>query len=101
MDWSAIILQLRKHYGPCRKIDKAIGRHVDYAAKIGRGEIEEPKFSDGLQLLRLALDHLPREQVGALRIDAEIGSLTERLLNLQPTRPRNPGIFIKHDEARP
>jgi len=53
IDWQRITLDLRRHM-PCREIDRRhLGRHLDYTAKIARGEITEPKYSDGVKLLEL------------------------------------------------
>lgn len=55
IDWQRVILDLRKTYS-YREIDKRIGRHLDYAAKLARAEISEPKYSDGAKLLELHRD---------------------------------------------
>jgi len=53
IDWQRITLDLRQKM-PCRQIDREyLGRHLDYTAKITRGEIAEPRYSDGVKLLDL------------------------------------------------
>lgn len=52
IDWQKIVLDLRQKMS-CREIDKKLGRHLDYTAKIARGEIVEPRYSDGVKLLEL------------------------------------------------
>lgn len=53
IDWQRITLDLRQKI-PCREIDRRhLHRHLDYTAKIARGEIVEPKYSDGVKLLEL------------------------------------------------
>lgn len=55
VDWQRLVLNLRC-YMPCRRIDRKLSRHFDYAAKLARGEIAEPGFADGVNLLNLHLD---------------------------------------------
>jgi len=52
IDWQKVVLDLRRTMS-CRAIDKKLGRHLDYTAKIARGEIVEPRYSDGVKLLEL------------------------------------------------
>ncbi len=60
IDWQMLVLRLRGVM-PCTKISRLCGRHKLWAAQISRGEIGEPRFSDGLMLLDIAYDHLPIE----------------------------------------
>lgn len=55
IDWQKIVLELRRHLS-YRQIDKRIDAHIDYTAKLARGEIKEPKYSDGARLLELHRD---------------------------------------------
>lgn len=52
IDWQRIVLDLRQIMS-CRALDKKLNRHLDYTAKIARGEIQEPRYSDGVLLLAL------------------------------------------------
>lgn len=52
IDWQKVVLDIRRHHS-CRTIDKLIGVHLDYTAKLARAEISEPRYSDGVKLLDL------------------------------------------------
>ena len=59
IDWQLLALQLRKHCGPLGTVAKKLGKHPQWLNEVARGEILEPKFTDGLKLLDFASDHLP------------------------------------------
>ena len=61
IDWQLLALKLRKHCGPLGVIAKKIGKHPQWLNEVARGDIREPKFTDGLLLLDYAHDHLPPE----------------------------------------
>ena len=52
IDWQKTVLEIRRHI-PCQQVDRKLGLHLDYTAKLARGEIREPKYSDGVRLLEL------------------------------------------------
>jgi len=52
IDWPKVILDLN-HYMTCRAISRVIGRQMDYAARIVREDIKEPRYSDGVKILEL------------------------------------------------
>lgn len=57
MNWQRVLFDLKKHYGPYTAISKACGRKPEWASKIARGEVSEPKWSDGEKLLELWRAH--------------------------------------------
>lgn len=57
MNWQRVLFDLKKHYGPYVAISKACGRKPEWASKIARGEVSEPKWSDGQKLLELWRAH--------------------------------------------
>jgi hypothetical protein len=61
INWQKLALNLRKHK-PLTTLSAEIGRHDGYLNQIARGELEEPKFSDGLKMLNLHLDVFGLEQ---------------------------------------
>ncbi len=67
IDWQSLTLQLRKHYGPLGKAAMKLGKHPQWLNELARGEIREPKFSDGLKLLDFASDHLPTDVLRGCR----------------------------------
>ncbi len=62
IDWQLLALKLRRH-APLERISKELGMHPSWLSHIGHGEITEPKFSDGINLLDYAADHLSREEL--------------------------------------
>lgn len=102
MDWSPIMLDLRRHFGTYERISAACGHGPRWAYDIAEGLYADVKFNDGMQILRLAFAHLPQERIKALGIEAEIQKLIDYI---QPQRPRNPvetltGIMGRQGEAR-
>jgi hypothetical protein len=55
IDWQACCLQLRKHK-PLTQIALMIGCDDQVINRLARGEIAEPRFSIGLELLNLYTD---------------------------------------------
>lgn len=55
IDWAQLALNLRR-YGSLESYSYKLGRGKGYLGQLSRGELEEPKFSDGLILLNLHLD---------------------------------------------
>jgi hypothetical protein len=56
IDWGKAALNMQNSGKPLRRLSKSIGRNGGYLSQIARGEIKEPKFSDGVALLNLHLD---------------------------------------------
>ncbi len=67
VNWQRLALDLRGAGLPLVLAAKAIGAHPGYVAQIARGEIAEPKFSDGVALLNLHVDKLGAEKTAALK----------------------------------
>ncbi len=57
INWQLIVLKLRYHK-PLWTISRELGRSHGWLSQIARGEITEPKFSDGLAILDYAHDVL-------------------------------------------
>lgn len=57
INWQRLALKLRKH-APLSTISVKLGRAKSWLPEIARGEIMEPKFSDGIALLDYASDVL-------------------------------------------
>lgn len=55
INWQQLALNLRYHK-PLWQVSLSLGLNRDYVGKFSRGEIQEPKFSDGIALLDLHLD---------------------------------------------
>lgn len=66
IDWPLLALKLRCH-APLHTISRELGKHPGWLSHISRGEVVEPKFSDGLALLDYAADHLPVEELRRCR----------------------------------
>ena len=83
IDWVQLALNIRAAGLPLRRADARIGRHLDFVGKIARGEIQEPKFSDGLALLNLHVDVCGVERTAGLNVQLlkndihGIGSVTK------------------------
>ena len=56
VNWQRLCLDIRSTGMSMRAVDRKIGVHPDYTAKLARGEIREPKFGDGISLLNLHVD---------------------------------------------
>ena len=56
VDWTRLALDLRQARMPTAKASRAIGAHKLYVDQLARGEIQEPKFSQGMALLDLHVD---------------------------------------------
>lgn len=68
VDWQRLALDLRGAGLPLVLAAKAIGAHPGFVAQLARGEVAEPKFSDGLALLNLHVDRCGPERTEALAI---------------------------------
>ena len=69
IDWQRLALNIRSHI-PLVTASRKIGRHQDWLNQVARGEITEPKFMDGLNLLNLHLDLCGAEKHSGILIDA-------------------------------
>ena len=55
INWQRIALELRKHM-PLEQASRKLGHHKGWLNQLARGEVQEPKFSDGLRLLDFTHD---------------------------------------------
>lgn len=67
VDWQRLALNLRSVGVPHIQASKAIGEHPGFVAQIARGEINEPKFSQGVALLNLHVDRCGPDKTAALQ----------------------------------
>lgn len=56
VDWSRLALDLRVHGVSHVSASKRVGESKGFVAQLARGEILEPKFSQGILLLNLHVD---------------------------------------------
>ena len=56
VDWQKLALDLRTAGVPHVQASRAIGEHPGYVAQLARGEVREPKFTQGVALLNLHAD---------------------------------------------
>lgn len=66
VDWHRLALNLRQAGKPLTQASRDAGLHTGYVAQLARGELVEPKFSDGLALLNLHADVCGREKTAEL-----------------------------------
>ena len=66
--WDLVALKLRKHRS-FREIEKMTGVSRVHISRLSRGEVDQPKFEEGLRLLDMASDLLPDNEFQALRVD--------------------------------
>lgn len=66
IDWQRLALDIRSHQS-LQSASKGLGMNKGYLAQLARGEVREPKFSDGLQLLDLHFDLCGGEKTRGLR----------------------------------
>ena len=62
IDWSLVILLLKKHYGSMDKIAKSAGSDWQHIGRLARGETNEPRFNTGIRLLDLLAKHAPEHE---------------------------------------
>jgi hypothetical protein len=65
--WQTCALNLRQAGMPLAQVDRRIGEWKGFAAKLANGDIQEPKFSQGLKLLDLHVALCGEEKTAALR----------------------------------
>lgn len=56
VDWARLALDLRQAGLPLQKASARIGQNLGFVAQLARGEVQEPKFSQGVALLDLHFD---------------------------------------------
>ena len=66
IDWQRLALDLRAARVPLAEASRAIGANPGYVAQLSRGEISEPKFSDGVALLNYHADKCGPDRTAAL-----------------------------------
>ena len=66
LDWQLLVLKLRS-VAPLSVISKRLRRNPEWLSTIARGDVMEPKFSDGIALLDYAHDHLPADEIRRCR----------------------------------
>lgn len=66
VDWQKLALDLRMVGVSHTKAALAIGAHKGFVAQLARGEVAEPKFSDGIALLNLHVDRCGADRTEAL-----------------------------------
>ena len=60
IDWMMIVLRLRRHFTG-ESLAKLVDAHPATIRRIGRGEVNEPKFGTGVRLLDLHHDRCPHD----------------------------------------
>lgn len=66
VDWQRLALDLRTVGVPHVQASKAIGEHTGFVAQLARGEVREPKFTQGVALLNLHADKCGADRTKAL-----------------------------------
>ena len=66
VDWQRLALDLRSARVPLTEAAKSIGAHGDFIRQLARGEIREPKFTQGVALLNLHSDKCGADRTEAL-----------------------------------
>ena len=62
IDWQRVCFGLRRQYGSLRCVSRKIGyRNPDYLARLERGEVSDPRFSVGLSLIDIYVEHFGRD----------------------------------------
>ncbi len=67
VDWQRLALDLRSARVSLTDASKAVGAHADYLRQIARGDIQEPKFTQGVALLNLHCEILGTNATGKLK----------------------------------
>ena len=57
INWQTVLLNLQNQYKPLETVAREVGAGAPALRNIARGETKEPKFSVGVKLLDLHLDH--------------------------------------------
>lgn len=62
IDWQRVCFDLRRVFGTMRKLGRSFGyRNPDYLTKLERGEVSDPRFSVGLSLIDIYVEHFGRD----------------------------------------
>ena len=67
VDWQRLALDLRMVGHSLTTAAKQVGAHPDYLRQLARGEIREPKFTQGVALLNLHCEILGTDATRKLR----------------------------------
>jgi hypothetical protein len=62
IDWSLVIVLLKKYYGNADKIAKESVSDWQHIGRLARGEVNEPRFNTGIRLLDLLAKHAPEHE---------------------------------------
>lgn len=68
IDWQKLSLDIRQSGMPLARADDALGEYRGFVAQLSRGEIAEPKFSQGIALLNLHVDICGPEKTRGLSL---------------------------------
>ncbi len=66
VDWQQLALDIRHAGVPLRTASRRIGENTGFVSQLARGEVREPKFSQGMALLDLHVDVCGAENTRAL-----------------------------------
>lgn len=72
IDWSLVILLLKKHFGNADKIAKTAVSDWTHINRLARGEVNEPRFNTGIRLLDLLVKHVPEHEVRRVIINKSV-----------------------------
>lgn len=61
LDWQPIFLNLRRAGMSSNALKRRVGMDIRTVSRFQRGELKEPKFSQGLEILKLHAALCPRE----------------------------------------
>jgi hypothetical protein len=67
IDWQKCVLNIRNEGLAAHRIAKKCGMDAVTAQRLARGEIKEPRFSQGLKLLDLHLGICPDKHAGLIQ----------------------------------
>jgi hypothetical protein len=56
INWQKVTLNIQNNGVPLTPLSLKLGKHKGYLPQLARGEVKEPRFSDGLVLLDIHLD---------------------------------------------
>lgn len=62
IDWQLLMRLLRRHYKSLAAISRELGMSHQHLERLERGDVEQPKYRQGLRLLDLGYDVLPRDE---------------------------------------
>ena len=62
IDWQQLTLNIRTHYKPLSQVAKEVGSDWRHLNRLARGEVAQPRFNVGINLLDLHKDKCPPEK---------------------------------------